>query len=123
MKKIILIFITILAIVGTSYAKKDNPAVYAKLVKTEKYIDNFSNSNKDIGEIAYEIGNIYFSINRYDKAIKMFQKAIKSGYNDSDAYYLLSICYKETKDYSKSIYFLNKAVQIVEAEKKIVAQQ
>lgn len=76
--------------------------------------NNNSLKNKNTGEISYKIGNQYFEKKNYNEVIKFYEQAISEGYENNDMYYELSICYQEIKKYSESMYYLEKAIEILE---------
>lgn len=73
-----------------------------------------SSRNKKISEISYKTGNYYFEKKKYAEVINFFEQAIADGYVNNDIYFKLSICYQEIKKYTESMYYLDKAIQLLE---------
>ena len=66
------------------------------------------------GASSYSSGNQYYRTRNYTKAIHYYEKAISEEYIDNVIYYKLSICYREIKNYMKSMSLLDKAIALLE---------
>lgn len=95
---------------------------YYELGKYDKALDVYNNILKNSNnELVYDYrGDVYSALQQYEKAIDDYLKFIELKPESKGVYYRLGLAYKKNGDYGKAMKSLNKAMQLLPNNKKIL---
>ncbi len=74
----------------------------------------FRETKKDDYDSNFNIAGCYLGLLNFKKAIEFYENCLKLNLKRHEPFHQLGICYRLIREYEKSIYYLNKAIEIKE---------